>query len=174
MAMFHVERFIKPFLAKGFFVFLVATLFSGCITPRHTVEVGDYLLLPNGKQVLGRENGLTCFFFENNQRKMPFQEFLMIKYRLGSSEDISYTVQLDGTHFKVFFYNYDELLKYYDLSQFMVSNVETDVNRIGAATNFLGISVIDDYNNDCLAEGSLYQNLVLDYLKKLKYEYNTY
>jgi hypothetical protein len=56
----------------------------------------------------------------------------------------------------------------------MVSNVETEVNRIGSTTNFLGLSVIDEYNNDCLGEGSLYQNLVLDYLKKLKYEYNNY
>lgn len=174
MAMFHVERFLKTLLLKGFFVFFVGMMFSGCITPRHTVEIDDYILLQNGKEVLGRENGLTCFLFENNQRKEPFQQFLMNKYSLGATDETTYYVMIEGTRFKVFLYSYDELMKYFDLSQFMVSNVETEVNRIGASANFIGMSVIDDYNNDCLAEGSLYQNLVIKYLKELKYEFNTY
>lgn len=174
MAMFHVERFLKTLLLKGFFVFFVGMMFSGCITPRHTVEIDDYILLQNGKEVLGRENGLTCFLFENNQRKAPFQQFLMNKYGLGATDETTYYVMLEGTRFKVFLYSYDELMKYFDLSQFMVSNIETEVNRVGSSANFIGMSVIDDYNNDCLAEGSLYQNLVIKYLKDLKYEFNTY
>lgn len=157
---------------KGFFVFLIALLFVSCITPRHTVEVGDYLLLPNGKMILGRETGLTCFFFENNQKKAPFQQFLFAKYRISATEDVYYNVDLDGKRFKVYFYNYDELVKYYELSQFMVTNFETEVNRVGSSTNFLGLSVVDESNNDCLADDSLYQTIVLEYLKQLKYEYN--
>jgi len=172
--MFHVEQKIKTLFIKGFFVFFISLLFTSCITPRHTVEVGEYLLLPNGKEILGRENGLTCFFFENNQRKQPIQQFLSYKYNIGSTENISYYVTVEGVRLKVLLYTNDELMKYYDLSQFMVSNVETEVNRVGSTANFLGISVIDDYNNDCLAEGSLYQNMTLKYLKDLKFEYNNY
>lgn len=173
MKMFHVERYKKTLLQKGFFVFLIVTLFSACITPRHTVEVGDYLLLQNGKQILGRETGLTCFFFENNQTKMPFKEFLVIKYSIGYTEDIYYNVDIEGKRFKVFLYTNDELMKYYDLGQFMISNVETAPNTISSA-NFIGLSVIDEYNNDCLAEGSLYQGMIVKYLRDLKYEFNTY
>lgn len=173
MAMFHVERFIKTLLVKGFFVFLVATMFASCITPRHTVEVGDYLLLDNGKQILGHEKGLTCFFFENDQKKMPFREFLIYKYHLGDTEYVSYNVSLEGKRFKVFLYSNDELLKYYDLSEFMISNIENETSMMSTA-NFLGISVIDEYNNDCLVESSLFKNMVINYLRELKYEfYNT-
>lgn len=173
MKMFHVERYIKTLFARGFFVFLIVTLFSACITPRHTVEVGDYLLLQNGKEILGKEKGLTCFFFENNQSKMPFKEFLVIKYDIGYTEDVYYNVDIEGKRFKVFLYTNDELMKYYDLSQFMVSNFETDANRYSSA-NFLGLSVVDEYNNDCLADGSLYQDMIVKYLRELKHEFNTY
>lgn len=138
------------------------------------VEINDYVLMENGKQVLGREKGLNCFLFENNQRKMPFQQFLMNKYQLGATDEIYYYIVLEEVRFKVFFYSNDEMMKYFDLSQFMIHNVETDVNRVGSSANFLGISVIDDYNNDCLSEESLYQGLIIKYLKELKYEYNNY
>ena len=80
--MFHVEQKIKNLLQKGFFVFFISLIVFSCVTPRHTVEVGDYLLLPDGKHVLGREKGLTCFFFENNRNiKMFYLKFnQMIKY----------------------------------------------------------------------------------------------
>jgi hypothetical protein len=159
MKMFHVERNIKTLLLKGFFVLSVSLLFSGCITPRHTVEIDDYILLQEGKEILGRDTGLTCFMFE--------------KYRLGATEEISYNIVLDEKRFKVFLYTNDELMKYFDLSQFMVSNVETEVNRVGSSANFIGLSVIDESNNDCLAASSLYQNLVIKYLKELKYEFNS-
>ncbi len=151
MAMFHVERFYKTLFIKGFFVLFTVFMFTSCITPRHTVEINDYLLLEDGKEILGQEKGLICFFFENNQRKEPFQQFLMNKYKLGNSDEISYNITLEGNRFKVFFYSYDELVKYFDLSQFMVNNVETEVNRVGSSGNFLAISVIDEYNNDCLS-----------------------
>ena len=172
MAMFHVERFLKPFLKKGFFVFFVVAMFTSCITPRHTVEINEYTLLLNGKQVLGHDKGLTAFVFENNQRKMPFQQFLMDKYNLGTTADVEYYVKIEDIRFKVFLYTNDELNKYFDTSQFMVTNVETEVNRIGSSANFLAISVINDNNEDCLAEGSLFQAMVIKYLRNLKYEYN--
>lgn len=172
--MFHVEQKIKTLFVKGFFVFFAGSLLLGCVTPRHTVEVGDYLILEDGKQVLGKEKGLKCFFFENNQRKQPFQQFVTYKYGIGGTEDLFWYVKLDGKRYKCLMYSNDELMKYYDLSQFMVSNVETEVNRVGSTANFLGISVVDDFNEDCLSPESLFQNAVLKYLKDLKFEYNNY
>lgn len=173
MAMFHVERFLKTLLLKGFFVFLVVILFTACITPRHTVEIQDYILMPNGKEILGKEKGLTAFIFENNKRKAPFQQFIVQKYKIGYTQEISYFVIIDGTRFKVFLYENSEVEKYFDTSQFMVTNVETDANIIGSSADFLGISVINDTNEDCLADGSLYQNMIIKYLRELKHEYNT-
>lgn len=173
MAMFHVERFLKTLLLKGFFVFLVVILFTACITPRHSVEINDFVLMANGKEVLGRDKGLTAFIFENNKRKAPFQQFIIQKYKLGYTRDIEYFVMIEGIRFKVFLYENAELEKYFDTSQFMVTNFETEVNRIGSSADFIGMSVINDNNEDCLDEGSLYQTIVIKYLRELKYEYNT-
>lgn len=174
MVMFHVERFLKPFLLKGFFVFFAGLMFTSCITPRHTVEINDYVLLLDGKELLGHDKGLTAFVFENNQKKMPFQQFLMTKYHLGPTEELNYYVNVENIRFKVFLYTNDELNKYFDTSQFMVSNFETEVNRVGSSANFLAVSVINDNNEDCLAEGSLFQSIAVKYLKDLKYEYYNY
>ena len=172
MTMFHVERFLKTLFIKGFFVFLVVILFTACITPRHTVEIHDYILLENGKEILGKEKGLTAFVFEANKTKMPFQDFITNKYKLGLTYEIQYYVMVDGHRLKVFVYENAELEKYFDTSQFMITNVETTINRIGSPVDFLAVSVINDSNEDCLAPGSLYQNMAIDYLKKLKFEYN--
>lgn len=149
-----------------------STFFASCITPRHTVEINEYILVPNGKPVLGHNNGLTAYVFENNQRKIPFQQFVGDKYKLGSYIDIDYYVTIEGTRFKVYIYENAELEKYFDVSQFMVSNVETDANVIGSKANFIAVSILDDHNNDALADTSLYQNIVINYLKNLVKEYN--
>lgn len=170
--MFHVKRFVKTLSIKGFFVLLMVVFATSCITPRHTVEINDYILLENGKEVLGKEKGLTAFVFENNQRKMPFAQFVSYKYNLGVFTDVSYWVTVDGHRLKVFLYENAELEKYFDVSQFMVSNVETEASIVGSTAKFLAISVISEHNEDCLAENSLYRKITIDYLKNLKDEFN--
>lgn len=171
---FHVKPFVKTLLNKGFLPFmLMLFLVSSCITPRHTVEINDYILLPNGKQVLGREQGLTAFIFENNQRKMPFAQYVADKYKVGNYTDVAYWVTVDGHKLKVMVYENAELEKYFDTSMFMVSTVEPDANIVGSKANFIAISVINSTNDDCLADGSLYQNITIQYLRELKNEYVT-
>lgn len=128
--------------------------------------------MPNGKHVLGIEKGLTAYIFENNQRKIPFHQFVGDKYRSGSYNEIEYNITLDGARFKVYVYENAELEKYFDVGQFMVSNVEPDVNIVGSKANFIAVSVTDDYNNDALADTSLYQNIVINYLRNLVNDYN--
>ncbi|MGV3461682.1 MAG: hypothetical protein ACO1N9_14635 [Flavobacterium sp.] len=146
--------------------------FASCITPRHTIEINEYILMPNGKQVLGHEKGLTAYIFENNQRKIPFQEFIGDKYKLGSYSEIEYNIDLEGTRFKVYIYENAELEKYFDVSQFMVSNVEPESTIVGSKARFIAISVLDDHNNDAVSETSLYHNIVINYLRNLVKEYN--
>lgn len=170
--MFHVKPFTKSLKFKAFAVIFAFAFFASCITPRHTVEINEYILMPNGKQVLGHEKGLTAYIFENNQRKIPFNQFVGDKYRSGSYVEVEYNVTLQDTRFKVYIYENAELEKYFDTGQFMVSNVEADTNIIGSKARFIAISVTDDYNNDALAENSLYKNIVINYLRNLIKDYN--
>jgi hypothetical protein len=172
MKMFHVEPYIKTLFKKGFLVFLIATVFASCVTPRHTVEIQDYVLVPNGKEVLGREQGLTAFIFENNQRKIPFVQFVSDKYRVGVYQDVSYDVDVEGHRFKVFVYENAELEKYFDMSEFMVTQSENTANIVGSTAKFIGLSIISQNNEDCLDDHSLYKNIAVKYFQTLKDEYN--
>jgi hypothetical protein len=172
MKLFHVERRIKTLFTKGFLVFLIVAAMASCITPRHTVEIHDYILVPNGKPVLGREKGLTAFIFENNPRKIPFQQFLADKYQVGKYEDVAYWITVDGHRLKVLLYENAELEKYFVMSDFMVTNVEPEMAIVGSNYKFIGLSVMDENNEDCLSDQSLYKNMTADYLKSLKDEFN--
>lgn len=171
--MFHVKQVkIKTLFLKGFLVFLMLSTTVSCVTQRHGVEIQDYVLVENGKQILGKKEGLTGFIFENNPRKIIFAQFVADKYNLGQFEEVSYYVQADGYRFKVFVYTNDELQKYFDMGQFMVTKQENEQNVIGSTEKFIGISIINDANEDCLKENSLFYNIALKYLKNLKDEYN--
>jgi hypothetical protein len=169
--MFHVKLYSKTLLYKGFFLFLILFLVEGCSTPRQAVDVSNYVLRENGKPILGHENGLTAFIFENNPRKIPFQQFIADKFQLGNSADVEFYTMVDGKRFKVLLYDNAELEKYFQTSDFIAANVEPDVNVVGSKAKFLALSVINDYNEDCLADGSLYQNMIIKYLLSLKQEY---
>lgn len=155
---------------KGITVLLLFFLF-GCAAPRPTVAIDDYVLLRGGKEVLGREQGLTAFLFENNPRKMPFQQFLADKYNVGTYHDVEYWVTVEGHRFKVLLYENAEVEKYFDTSAFMRKNIEPESMIVGSTARFIALSVISDKNEDCLSDNSLYQNIALNYLKKLKLEY---
>jgi uncharacterized lipoprotein YajG len=172
MKMFHVERLIKTLFKKGFLVFIIATLLAGCIAPRQTVEIHDYVLVPNGKEVLGRQKGLTAFMFENNPRKMPFVQFVADKYNVGKYQEVDYWVMVEGQRLRVYIYDNAELEKYFDTSAFMVTNVEPNMNIVGSTAKFIAVSVTNQSNEDCLEDSSLYQKLTTTYLKDLKDEYN--
>lgn len=171
--MFHVEQEeIKTLFRKGFLVFLTAMVFTACGTTRHSVEIQDFVLVPNGKQVLGKDRGLTAFIFENNPRKIPFVQFVAQKYGIGQYVDVSYWVTVEGYRFKVFVYDSDELQKYFDMGQFMVTRQETTQNVVGSSEKFIGLSMITDANEDSLDEQSLFHKIAISYLKSLKDEYN--
>ena len=164
--MFHVERLRKNLFYSGFLLLLFS-----CVTPLHTVEIKDYVILPGGKKVLGREEGLSAFIFENDPSRMPFHVFVANKFELGNYDEIEFWVTISGNRYKVFVYDNAELEKYFDTSQFSVTNFETEPNIKGSTAKFLAMSMLSSDNDDCLAENSLYRNIAATYLKNLKDEY---
>lgn len=170
--MFHVERYIKGEIVKLFLaIVLIIFAATSCRAPRPTVQISEYTLLRGGREVLGNKDGLVAFVFENNQRKIPFVQFISNKYKLGTFTEVEYFVTIDNIKFKVYVYDNAELEKYFDTSAFTISNVEPEMSIVGSKANFLAVSVIDAFNEDALADGSLYQNIVLEYLKELRKEY---
>lgn len=175
--MFHVERLHQNktkglFIKQTLLVFIVVLLLTSCGTTRHSIEIEDYVLLENGKKILGKEKGLTAFIFENNPRKIPFVQFIADKYGVGNYVDVSYWVNYDGHRLKVLVYDYDELQKYFDMGQFMVTKQENDVNVVGSKEHFIGLSVVNNANEDGLLPNSLFHQVAINYLTKLKDEYN--
>ncbi|MFP9112758.1 hypothetical protein ACLI1A_02380 [Flavobacterium sp. RHBU_3] len=160
------------FFKQALLVFMAAMLLTSCGTTRHSVEIDDYVLMEGGKKVLGKEEGLTAFVFENNPRKIPFVQFVADKYEVGKYVDVSYWVNVEGHRLKVLVYDYDELQKYFDMGQFMVTKQENDVNVVGSKEHFIGLSVINNANEDCLQPNSLFHQVAINYLTKLKEEYN--
>jgi len=171
MRMFHVELNFKSLFYRGFLVFILLAMVSSCIRLQHSVEIEDYVLLQNGKEILGKQKGLTAFLFEGNQTKIPFQQFIDDKYSVGSYNDISYNITLQDYSFKVYVYEYAEIEKYFDVSQFMTTMNETDANIKGSTVKFIALSIVNNANEDCLEENSLYQQIAIKYLKSLKDEY---
>ncbi|WP_154652675.1 hypothetical protein [Flavobacterium rivuli] len=172
MRMFHVELNLKTLFSKGFLVFIMVAAFTtSCVKPQGTLEIQDYTLLANGKQILGHKEGLTAFMFENNLRKIAFQQFLADKYGVGSYNDVSYEVTVEDHKFKVFLYENAEIEKYFKVSQFMVTMAETEDNIKGSNQKFIALSIVNNSNEDCLTDGSLYQQVAIRYLKSLKDEF---
>jgi len=171
--LFHVEPILKTLFNRGFLVFImVALLSTSCITQRHTVEIENYILLEKGKVVLGHPDGLTAFMFENNPRKIPFNQFVADKYQLPKYVDVEYNIDIDGNRFKVYVYEYAEIEKYFDISDFMVTKQENEQNIKGTTAKFIALSMTDANNQDCLVENSLFKNIATKYLVQLKEEYN--
>lgn len=171
MKMFHVKRCVKTLIFKGFLPFIILMFAVGCATQRGAIPIDDYVLIPGGKEVLGKKEGLTAFVFENDQTKMPFTQFVGLKYNLPTYTEVEFWVTVDGHRLKVLVYENEELNKYFDMSVFMIRNNEIETNIRGTKANFIAVSVINDANEDCLADNSLYQNVVVNYLKALKNEY---
>lgn len=172
MKMFHVKRCVKTLIFKGFLLFIMLMFVPiGCATQHGSIPINDFVLIPGGKEVLGKKEGLTAFVFENDQTKMPFSQFVGFKYNLPTYTEVEYWVTVDGHKLKVMIYENEEMNKYFDMSVFMIRNVENEVNIRGSKANFIAVSVINDANDDCLADNSLYQNIVIKYLRDLKNEY---
>lgn len=169
--MFHVERTLSRLVNKGklamVFLFLV---FSNCIGTRQTFQISDYILLSYGKESVGTKN-LTAFVFENNLKKQPIEQYLSTKFNSDNYSEKEFWITIEKEKYKIIIYDYAEFEKYFGSANFSPINLEPENEAIQEKRKFLAISMINAYNEDCLADNSLFQNIAVKYLKKLKDEY---
>lgn len=169
--MFHVERQNKTLMNKGlsaFFFFLMMS--SSCNVSRQTIQIPDYILVPNGKAILGNKS-LNAFIFENNTKNLTIEKFLSMKFKGENYYTNEYWITIEKNKYKLIIYNNDEFEKYFNSANYAVINLEPENAQNGEQRKFIAFSVINANNEDCLADGCLFQNMVVSYLKKLKDEY---
>ncbi len=170
--MFHVKRHTAAIANKGkFIVFLFCFLLINCIGARQTIQISDYILVPNGKEILGSTTGLTAFIFENNTKNLPIEKFLSMKFKSENYFNTEYWIVIDKSKFKMIVYDNAEFEKYFNSSNYSVINLEPQNDQIDQQRKFIAISMINANNEDCLRDDSLFQNMTVNYLKKLKDEY---
>ena len=169
--MFHVERQIKSLMNKRITAFLfLFVLFSSCNVSQQTVQIPDYILVPNGKEILGNK-GLNAFLFENNTKNLTIEKYLSMKFKGENYYTSEYWITIEKNKYKLIVYSNDEFEKYFNSANYAVINLEPENAQNGIQRKFIAFSVINDKNEDCLANDSLFQNIVVNYLKKLKDEY---
>jgi hypothetical protein len=170
--MFHVERNLRmtEFKRMTATIFLFF-LFTSCIGTRERTTIPDYLVLPNGKDFMDKK-GLNAFIFENLQDDFRFHDFLIDKFALSSIRENDFVITISGEKFKILVYDNNELEKYFRVSDFIITN--QNPNPIDNDTpKFIAISLLSETNEDSLSEQSIFYNLAVNYLKKLKDEYNS-
>ena len=169
--MFHVERSLLRLMYKGKRpVFLLFFIICSCGITKQKFIIDDYTIVPNAKEILGNK-GLSAFVFENNKKLLPFQQFITNKFKLDSYQEKEIWVTIEGDKYKIILYDNDELIKYINTSDFALANQNPDVVNVGSNADYIALSMISSRNEDCLVEGSLYENIAIKYLKQLKDEF---
>lgn len=167
--MFHVKRVVRHRVFNGVAIALLVILQS-CVGARPTVQIPDYLLVPNGMEKVGGKP-LTGFVFENNVRaNLPIEQFVAKKYRSANYFERALWITIDGAKYKLIIYDASDFEKYFDSANFSPINEEAKNDR-NSNRKFIAFSMITDYNEDCLADESLLQNKMVKYLADLKNEY---
>jgi hypothetical protein len=167
--MFHVELQLKTLMNKSLSIILLLILVTSCAS-RNKMVINDYVVLPEGKEITGSKTGLNAFIFETLNKQVSFQSFLMEKYNTNDLRAPEFWVTIDGSKYKVLVYDNSDMEKYFHVSDFIQTNFDTDSEN-NNRPNFVAVSMINDHNEDCLAENSLYYNVAVNYLKTLKQEY---
>ena len=168
--MFHVERSAQNRIIKGIVsILLMIFVLQSCIGTKPAF-IDDYYISENGKEILGTKS-LNAFIFENNLKNLPFEQFLAIKYKLNNYLTREFWITIDGSRYKLIVYENSEFDKYFGFSNFAAQNQENIANIVGGQPKFIAISMINEFNEDCLSNKSMLQNMATAYLKNLKDEY---
>lgn len=169
--MFHVERITQNRIIKGITsILLIIFILQSCIGAKAGYQIDDYYIAENGKEILGTKP-LNAFIFENNVTNLPFEQFLAIKYKLDNYLTREFWITIDGARYKMIVYENSEFDKYFGISNFAAKNQENIANIVGGQPKFIAISMISEFNEDCLSNKSILQNMATTYLKNLKDEY---
>ena len=147
---------------------ILITVGCGIQKPKYFIE--DYVLVPNAKEILGNK-GLTAFVFENNKKILSFQQFLINRYNLQTFNQREIPFTINEERFILHVYDGDETEKYINTSDFVLKNQIPDASKLQNQSDFIVLSITNNKNEDCLNDNSLYQNIVIKYLKNLKEDY---
>lgn len=170
--MFHVKLTNSSLTHKG--IALICVLFlllCGCGISRQTTQIPDYLLVSNGQKILGNSESLRAFIFENNTRNLPIERFLAMKFRTENYLNNIYPVVIDNNKYQLILYDNSDFEKYFNSANYSVIHLQPQDDQSDQQRKFIAWSLINDKNEDCLREHSLFQNIAVNYLKKLKDEY---
>jgi len=151
-------------------IVIMLLMLQSCAGAKQSIQVPDYVLVPNGLENVGGNN-LTAFIFENNMKNLPIEQFLSQKYKTNNYYEKEIWVVIDTQKYKIIVYDYNEFEKYFVSTNYAPINVEPENAKSGDQRKFIAISMISAFNEDCLADGSLLQNIAIKYLKNLKDEY---
>lgn len=169
--MFHVKQNVSTTIFTSLMMILLVNIFCiSCASTRNRILIEDYYIVPNGKEILGTQP-LHVFIFENDHSIIPFQQFVSTKFGANSYFEREYNIKIDGANYRMIIYDKDEFNKYINYSNFIVSKVLPQNARLGDQPDFTGISFVSENNEDCLKEGSLFEQIAISYLKNLKDEY---
>lgn len=170
--MFHVKRIIQTRVFKGMAaVLLLFFIMQSCIGARATVQIPDYLIVENGKENLGGKN-LHAFIFENNVKApLQIEQFLAQKFKSANYFEREIWVTMNQDKYKLIIYDNADFDKYFIEANYSQITEEAKNEKYYSQRKFIAISMINAYNQDCLADDSLLQNIAINYLRDLKNEY---
>jgi hypothetical protein len=158
-------------LKKLFFLFSFILFLSCGNLQQGGYIIDDFLIVPTeATNNIGTKN-LNVFVFENDLTTPPIELFLAEKYKLETYQTREFWVEENKDRFYIKVLDRHETEKYLDLSQYGAQIQETKGNRDINQSKFLAISIIDESGADCLSQKSLYYNIAVKFLQKLKKEY---
>lgn len=169
--MFHVKPMRQTHIFQGLVALLILFfVLQSCVGVQATVQIPDYIIVANGKENLGGKN-LNAFIFENNVKaNLQFEQYLAAKYKSANYFEREIWVTISGDKYKLIVYDNSDFEKYFNSQNYSPINEEAKNDRY-SQRKFIAVSMISSRNEDCLAEGSLLQNISINYLRDLKNEY---
>lgn len=169
--MFHVKLIAKNSTIKGIIaIFLIVFILQSCVGAKAGYQIDDFYIAENGKEITGTKP-LNAFIFENNVTNLPFEQFLAVKFNLNNLLSREFWINIDGSKYKLIIYENSEFDKYFGFSNFAAMDQENIANIVGGQPKFIAISMVNEFNEDCLSDKSMLKNVSTIYLKKLKDEY---
>src|SRR5690606_4353383 len=158
-------------LKKLFFLFSFFLLLSCGTLQQGGYIIDDFLIVPTeATNNIGTKH-LNVFVFENDLITPQIEWLLAEKYKLETYQIRKSRVEDNKELFYIKVLDRHETERYLDVSQYGAQNQETKGNRDINQSKFLAISITDESGTDCLSQKSLYYNIAVKFLQKLKKEY---
>lgn len=171
MKLFHVERIIKTRTFIGLIGLIgCLTLGISCASMRDRDTIPDYIIREGGMSVTG-SGALHAFIFEDVRQDATFQGYLVAKFRQNDLRERMFPVNVSGQSFKILYYDHTEFEKFFRSSDYIPTVTITAEQENQNKPRFIAVSMIDDANQDCLSETSVWYATATEYLKKLKDDY---